>query len=82
MGLAFSASVEEGDFMPLNMPLIFPTDSSDGDMVCANVTVVSDDMVECEEEFSVELTLDTIKDSLSLGNNSTLIALVDSDCMY
>ncbi len=67
--------------MPSDIPLIFPTDSSDGDVVCANVTVISDGMVECEEEFSVELTLDMIKDSLSLGNNSTLITLVDSDGM-
>ncbi len=64
------------------MPLIFPINSSNGDMVCANVNVSFDGMVECEEEFNVGLTLDTIKDSLSLGNNSTLVTLVDSDGMY
>ena len=79
--IVFSASVEEGDFSPLNTALTFPTDSSDGDMVCANVTLLQDSMVECVEEFTVELMLDTNKDSLSLENNSTLITLLDSDCM-
>ncbi len=45
------------------------------------MTVVPDMMVECEEDFTVELTLDTNKDSLSLGDSSTLITLVDSDGM-
>ena len=51
-------------------------------MVCANVTVASDNLVECEEIFTLELFLDTIKDSLSVGNNSTLITLKDSDGNY
>ncbi len=50
-------------------------------MVCANVTVVPDSMVECEEDFTVELTLDTIKDSLFRGNNLTRVTLMDSDSM-
>ncbi len=61
--------------------LSFASGSPDGAMVCTNVTVVPDMMVECEEDFTVELTLDTDKDSLSLGDSSTLVTLVDSDGM-
>ncbi len=66
----------------LNTPLVFPSNSSDGDMMCANVTLFPDSMVECEEEFTVELNLDTIKDSLSLGDNATLVTLMDSEGMF
>ncbi len=34
------------------MPVVFTPGSSDGDTVCVNVTVISDDMVECDEEFT------------------------------
>ncbi len=49
--------------------------------MCTNVAVVSDGLVECEEEFTVELSLVTDKQNLDLGNNSTAITLVDSDGM-
>ena len=52
-----------------------------GAMECVNVTVNRDDLVECEEEFTLELTLNSSKDSLSLGNNVTVMTLVDSDGM-
>ena len=48
-------------------------------MACANVTVTIDSLVECEEDFTVKLMLDTIKDNLNLGNNSTHAILGDSD---
>lgn len=67
--------------MSFMMLLTFPSGSTDGAVVCANVTVIRDNMVECEEEFSLLLTLETatIK-SLSLGNNTTSVVLRDSDC--
>ena len=52
-----------------------------GFMECINVTVNRDDLVEFEEEFSVELMLNSSKDNLSLGNNVTVVTLVDSDGM-
>ena len=61
------------------MLLSFTPGSSDGDMVCINATVLSDDLVECEEDFAVALTLNTVGDSIELGNNSTAVTLIDSD---
>ena len=78
---SLSATDTDGDFAVLVASLGFIEDSSDGDVVCANVTVFSDDSVECDEEFTVELGLVTSKDNLNLGNNSTVITLTDSDGM-
>ena len=60
--------------------MIFESGMSDGSMVCANVSLSMDGLIECEENFTVELTLDTVKDSLSLGVNTiTVVTLQDSD---
>ncbi len=69
----------DGDFDILTMPVVFLPGSPDGDTVCVNVTVLADAMVERVMNFTVELTLDTVGDSLSLGNDATLVVLVDSD---
>ncbi len=61
------------------MSVSFTPGSSDGDMVCVNVTVIADAMVERVMNFTVELSLDTVGESLSLGNDATLVILVDSD---
>ena len=71
----------DGDFLEVEKHLIFTSGSVDGTMECINVTVIADNLVECEEEFSVDLTLNTFKDSIKLGNNSTLITLEDSNGM-
>ena len=63
------------------MSVAFTSGSSDGDRVCVNVTVLADAMVELEENFVLELTLLTIGESLSLGNNSTDVILIDNDGM-
>ena len=67
------------DFVPLDTVLVFAAGSSGGATECANVTLVADSMVECQEEFTVELTLDTVKGSLSLGNSQTAVTLMDDD---
>ncbi len=61
------------------MPVTFPPASADGAMMCVNVIVLADAMVERVMNFTVELSLETVGESLSVGNNSTLIILVDSD---
>ena len=62
------------------IPVVFQFGMSDGSMVCANVSLSMDGLIECEENFTVELTLDTVKDSLSLGANTvTVVTLQDSD---
>ena len=64
----------------MSLPVIFESGMSDGSMVCANVSLSMDGLIECEENFTVELTLETVKDSLSLGaNTTTVVALQDSD---
>ena len=73
------ASDADGDFTPLAMSVAFTSGSSDGDMVCVNVTVLADAMVERVMNFTVELTLNTEGDSLSLGNSSTLVLITDSN---
>lgn len=50
--------------------------------MCANATVLSDDLVECEEDFTVMLVLNTIEDNILLGNGSTAVTLKDSDGIH
>ena len=65
------------------IPVMFKSGMSDGNMVCANFSVSMDGLIECEDNFTVELTLETVKDSLSLGaNTTTVITLQDSDGKY
>lgn len=61
------------------MNVEFLPGSINGTMVCVNVSVLEDLMVESEGNFTVELTLNTNEDSLSLGNSQTQIILLDSD---
>ena len=65
----------------LNVPLLFSAGASDGDVVCANVTVLPDSVVENKEEFIFELTLNSTKSSLSIGNRSTIVTIIDSTGM-
>ena len=75
------ASSADGDFVGLDEVVVFESGSMNGAMECVNVTLNRDDLVEFEGEFTVELTLNSSKDSLSLGNNVTVVTLVDSDGM-
>ncbi len=79
MSILFAASEADRDFDALTMPVAFRPGFPDGDTVCVNVTVLADAMIERVMNFTVELTLDTVGDSLSLGNDATLVVLVDSD---
>ena len=64
----------------MTLPVMFESRMSDGSMVCTNVSFSIDGLIECEENITVELTLDTVKDSLSLGENTTtVVTLQDSD---
>ena len=73
------AATSEGDYNFLSMPLTFSFGSADGSLVCANITVLSDNMVESEEDFTVRLSLLTIGKNLFIGNNATAVTLTDSD---
>lgn len=79
---AHAATLDDGDFSLLSMPLTFASGSSDGEGVCASVIAYSDNLVESEEFFVVRLILITPGESFfSLENTETAINLIDSDCM-
>ena len=77
--ILISATDISGDFENLTMPLSFTPGASNGERVCINITVLFDGLVECEEDFTVVLTLDTVGDNIFLGKNSTAVTLLDSD---
>ncbi len=64
------------------MPVTFTVGSFDGVAECINVTVLPDEFVEGEEDFTLELILNSVGNSLSIGNNSTAIAIIDSNCKF
>lgn len=67
--------------MALHEAVTFDSGSVSGAVKCVSVTVNRDNTVEYDEEFIVELTLDSRKECLSLENNVTVVTLVDSDSM-
>ena len=77
--LFLTASDTASDFTDLSKPMSFTPGASNGERVCVNITVLSDGLVECEEDFTVLLTLNTAEDNIFLGNNSTVVTLLDSD---
>ena len=77
---SISVATDVADYDPLDMSLTFPIGTSDGTEVCANVTLTSDMLVECDEEFTVHLSLNSSKENLHLANNYTTVTIQDSDC--
>lgn len=61
------------------MPLTFSPESVNGEEICANLTVVADNLVECEENFTVTLDLMTSNEILRVGNAITVVAITDID---
>ena len=61
------------------MSVTFPNGSADGMDMCTNVSVNSDSKVESEERFMVMLALVVSGTSLSLGNKTSAVTLIDSD---
>ena len=81
-GVATIASSVSGDFVALYEAVAFDSGSMNGAMECVNMTVNRDGLVESEEEFTVELMFDSSKGCLNLGNNVTVVTLLDSDSMF
>lgn len=80
--LYFSATIGDGDYSSLSQSLTFAPGSGDGARICSSVAILSDNVTELEENFSIALNLVTAGESLSVGNNVTLVTLTDSDGMY
>ena len=60
--------------------MTFMIGDADGQERCANIDLMEDELVECEEDFTVSLGLVTSKPTLSLGMNVTTVIIEDSDC--
>ena len=74
------SAIAPEDYVEVMESLSFLPGFSDGDMVCTNVTVLADLMVECDETFSVHLGFISIsKNNLLLGVIYSTVTLVDSD---
>lgn len=50
-----------------------------GEQICANLTVVADSLVECEENFTITLDLMTSNEILRVGNAVTIVTITDID---
>ena len=61
------------------MSATFSNGSAHGTNICTNVTVNSDSEVESEEQFTVMLALVVSGTSLSLGNTTSAVILIDND---
>ena len=71
------------DFDPLVMqPVVFESGASDGTEMCVNISLSSDLMVECDENFTVSIFLDSSKNNLFLGQDSTTVTIEDSDSKF
>lgn len=70
------------DYESIMTTMDFDVDDGDGEMRCLNVTINEDDFVECDEDFTVELSLVTIGAAIALDNSTTVINILDDDCEY
>ena len=61
------------------MPLAFPPQSVNGEQICANLTLVADNLVEGEENFMITLELKTSNEILRVGNAATVVSITDID---
>jgi hypothetical protein len=74
-----AATAGNQDYEHLTRSLTFVPGSGDGALMCSSVTILEDNVIEGEEDFSVTLALVTTASSLSLGNSVTNITLADDD---
>lgn len=59
------------------MPLTFVPGSGNGTELCAPIITNPDDLIECDENFTVILALTTLGTSINVGNNISVITLLD-----
>lgn len=68
-----------GDYDSVSKLITFVNGSTDGAEMCISIAVNSDSMVEFEEDFAVILYLVTSGASLSTGNSTSVVTIIDSD---
>lgn len=75
-----AAAVSDSDYSALNTTLTFAPGSGDGEELCTSVSATSDDLVESEEYFIINLALVTqAGTSFSLGNMETAVVITDNE---
>ena len=79
MNLATSGS-SDVDFDALSMqPVVFQSGESDGAEMCVNISIRNDLTVECDENFTVSISLESDKNNLFLGQDLTTVTIKDSN---
>lgn len=76
------ASVDDYSLLNTSVLLTFSPGFSDGMQACTPITTNADLLVECEEDFSVTMTLVTQCPSIQLGNDMISVTLLDSNGTY
>ena len=67
--------------MELSMEEVtFMVGDSDDQERCVDIVVMLDNVVECEEDFIVTLSLETEKPNFILDGNTTVVTIMDSNC--
>ena len=80
--LLCSFTATSDDFSALSsLSLAFPPQSVNGEQICANLTLVTDNLVECEENFTITLELMTSNEILTIGNAVAVVIITDIDGM-
>lgn len=74
-----AATVGDEDFSQLSLSVTFIRGSGSGALMCPSLTVLADDMIEGEENFTVRLALVSSGASLRIGNSTLLVTLTDDD---
>ena len=65
------------DFLPRSRSYTFPTGSVDGATQCFTITLVDDLLLEGDENFSVDLTVNTA--GVIEGNTITTVIIIDDE---
>ena len=66
------------DYNGTMVEVIFPISSVQGDSVCANVTIIDDDALECEQNFTVFISSATLGTDIS-GQPQAVVSIMDND---
>ena len=66
------------DYDGTMIEVVFPISSVQGDSVCANVPILDDDALECEQEFTVFISSATLGTDIT-GQPEADVSIVDND---
>ena len=73
--MSIASAVAGSDYTPISSSLNFPVRSNPDSTQCVDISIISDDTLERDEAFAVELTV--LSPGVRLGNNTTTITIRD-----